>query len=74
MEVTLGRGQLRVPHPTFQRGGVELAHDEGPEAMAQVMEAQQAQPGGLLLADLPLAVVFDIWIANCDRWSRNLLL
>jgi len=38
------------------------------------MEAQQAQPGGLLLADLPLAVVFDIWIANCDRWSRNLLL
>ena len=22
---------------------------------------------------LPLCVVFDIWIANCDRWDRNLL-
>jgi hypothetical protein len=23
---------------------------------------------------LPLCVVFDIWIANCDRWPRNLLI
>lgn len=25
------------------------------------------------LDDVPLSVVFDIWIANCDRWEKNLL-
>ena len=53
VQVALRRGELRVSHPTFQRRGIQLAHDEGAEAMAQVMEAQRAQPGGLLSAAQP---------------------
>ncbi len=50
MEVTLGRGQLRVPHPALESRRIKLAHDERSEAMAEVMEAQRAQPGRPLSA------------------------
>jgi hypothetical protein len=47
VEVALGRGQSGVAHPVFEGDGVDLTDGDRAERMAQVVEAERSQAGGI---------------------------